>query len=44
MAEALDPLDALRQPEAPVAPNPGFAAQLRRRLTDLLDPDPGGAP
>ena len=27
-----DPLDALRQPEAPVAPNPGFAAQLRRRL------------
>jgi uncharacterized glyoxalase superfamily protein PhnB len=38
-----DPLDALRQPEAPVAPNPGFAAQLRGRLTDLLDPDPGGA-
>jgi uncharacterized glyoxalase superfamily protein PhnB len=38
-----DPLDALRQPEAPVAPSPGFAAQLRRRLTDLLAPDPGGA-
>jgi uncharacterized glyoxalase superfamily protein PhnB len=39
-----DPLDALRQPEAPVAPSPAFAAQLRRRLTDLLDPEPGGAP
>ena len=37
-----DPLDALRQPEAPVAPNPGFAAQLRRRLQDLLDPTPPG--
>ena len=43
MAEQrFDPLDALRQPEAPVVPNPGFAAQLRRRLSDLLDPDPGG--
>lgn len=37
-----DPLDALRQPEAPVAPNPAFAAQLRRRLIDLLDPTPPG--
>jgi uncharacterized glyoxalase superfamily protein PhnB len=45
MAEGrIDPLDALRQPEAPVAPNPGFAAQLRRQLEDLLDPTPlGGA-
>ena len=39
-----DPFDALRQPEAAVAPSPAFAAQLRRRLTDLLDPDPGDAP
>ena len=38
-----DPLDALRQPEAPVAPSSVFAAQLRRRITDLLAPDPGGA-
>jgi uncharacterized glyoxalase superfamily protein PhnB len=37
-----DPLDVLRQPDAPVAPNPAFAAQLRRRLTDLLDPTPPG--
>jgi len=37
-----DPLDALRQPDAPVAPNRAFAAQLRRRLTDLLDPTPPG--
>ncbi len=37
-----DPLDALRQPDAPVAPNPAFAAQLRRRLGDLLDPTPPG--
>lgn len=45
MAEGhIDPLDALRQPDAPVAPSAGFTAQLRRRLTDLLDPDPGGAP
>jgi len=43
MAEArIDPLEALRQPVAPVAPNPGFAAQLRRRLQDLLDPTPPG--
>ena len=38
-----DPFDALRQPDAPVAPNPAFAAQLRRRLADLLDPTPPGA-
>lgn len=37
-----EPLDALRQPETPVAPNPAFAAQLRRRLSDLLDPTPPG--
>ncbi len=37
-----DPLDALRQPDAPVAPNPAFAGQLRRRIADLLDPDPPG--
>ena len=41
-ATVADPLDALRQPDAPVAPNPAFAAQLRRRLTDLLDPTPPG--
>jgi len=35
-----DPLDVLRQPDAAVAPAPGFAAQLRRRLVDLLDPAP----
>jgi uncharacterized glyoxalase superfamily protein PhnB len=38
-----DPLDVLRQPEVRVAPNPAFAAQLRRRLADLLDPPPSGA-
>jgi uncharacterized glyoxalase superfamily protein PhnB len=43
MADArFDPLDALRQPEAPVMPSRGFAAQLRRRLQDLLDPTPPG--
>jgi uncharacterized glyoxalase superfamily protein PhnB len=31
-----DPLDALRQPEVPVAPSPAFAAQLRGRLADRL--------
>lgn len=39
-----DPLDALRLPEAAVAPAPGFAAQLRRRLADLLQPTPPGGP
>lgn len=38
-----DPFDALRQPETPAAPNPAFAATLRRRLADLLDPSPPGA-
>jgi uncharacterized glyoxalase superfamily protein PhnB len=37
-----DPFDALHQPEAPVAPSPAFAGQLRRRLSDLLDPTPPG--
>jgi uncharacterized glyoxalase superfamily protein PhnB len=36
-----DPFDALHQPDVPVAPNPAFASALRRRLTDLLDLDPG---
>jgi len=38
-----DPLDVLRQPEAPVTPSRAFTAQLRRRLTDLLDRTPPGA-
>ena len=37
-----DAFDALRQPEAPVAPDPGFAARLRGRLEVLLDPNPPG--
>ena len=37
-----DPFDALRQLATPAAPNPAFAAQLRRRLADLLDPTPPG--
>jgi uncharacterized glyoxalase superfamily protein PhnB len=37
-----DPFDALRQPPVPVAPDPAFAARLRRRLADLLDPPPSG--
>lgn len=31
-----DPLDALRLPDAPLAPRPQFAAQLRRRLTAAI--------
>jgi uncharacterized glyoxalase superfamily protein PhnB len=31
-----DPLDALRQPEVPVAPSPAFAVRLRGRIADLL--------
>jgi uncharacterized glyoxalase superfamily protein PhnB len=38
-----DPFDALRRPDEPVSPSPAFAASLRRRLTDLLDPTPPGA-
>jgi uncharacterized glyoxalase superfamily protein PhnB len=37
-----DPFDALRQPDAAVAPSRAFARQLRRRLEDLLDPTPPG--
>ena len=31
-----DPFDALREPVAPVDPDPNFAAQLRRQLTDAV--------
>jgi uncharacterized glyoxalase superfamily protein PhnB len=37
-----DPLDVLRQPEAPVAPAPAFATQLRGRLAGLLGAGPSG--
>lgn len=33
-----DPLDALRLPLAPLAPDPAFADRLRRRLVDALLP------
>jgi uncharacterized glyoxalase superfamily protein PhnB len=39
-----DPLDVLHQPEVPVAPAPAFAAQLRRRLADLLGVDAPAGP
>ena len=39
-----DPLDSLRQPIAPIAPDPDFAADLRRRLEVALDLTPEGAP
>ena len=35
-----DPLDALRVPAAPVAPDPAFAAALRQRLVAALVPEP----
>ena len=35
-----DPLDALRLPTAPVAPDPTFAAALRDRLVAALAPEP----
>lgn len=36
-----DPLDILRRPDEPVAPRPGFAAELRVRLVrELFPPDP----
>lgn len=38
-----DPLDVLRQPEGRVDPNPAFAAQLRRRVSDLLGEPASGA-
>jgi uncharacterized glyoxalase superfamily protein PhnB/predicted enzyme related to lactoylglutathione lyase len=33
-----DAFDALRRPDAPIAPSPAFAKQLRQRLTDELRP------
>ena len=33
------PLDALRAPIVPIAPDPGFAADLRARLQALLEPN-----
>jgi uncharacterized glyoxalase superfamily protein PhnB/predicted enzyme related to lactoylglutathione lyase len=42
-----DPFDALRRPDAPIAPSAAFASQLRQRLTaelqPLLDPPITGA-
>jgi uncharacterized glyoxalase superfamily protein PhnB len=35
-----DPFDMLRRSDQPVSPNPAFAADLRRRLVALLDPQP----
>ena len=32
-----DPLDVLREPDGPVAPDPGFAARLRARLERALE-------
>ncbi len=37
---APDPLDALYQPAAPLAPDAGFAAELPRRIRTELDPPP----
>ncbi|MGH8919659.1 MAG: VOC family protein, partial [Actinomycetes bacterium] len=34
----IDPLDALRTPITPLAPDPAFAADLRRRLMRALAP------
>jgi predicted enzyme related to lactoylglutathione lyase len=39
----MDPLDVLRTPVTPVAPDPAFAARLRARLVQALNPDPEGA-
>jgi uncharacterized glyoxalase superfamily protein PhnB len=41
-----DPFDALRRPPEPLAPSPAFAADLRRRVEQALEPPPpttGGA-
>jgi uncharacterized glyoxalase superfamily protein PhnB len=35
-----DPLDALRLPAAPIAPDPAFAARLRARVEAALAPEP----
>ena len=37
-----DPLDVLRSPVSPVAPDPAFVTRLRARLVDALTPDPEG--
>ena len=39
VAMTTDPFDALREPVAPLAPRPEFAAQLRRRIVAELGPD-----
>jgi hypothetical protein len=41
-----DPLDALRSPVPPIAPDPAFAARLRARLVAALrrGPEPRGEP
>ena len=39
---ALDPLDALRQPDLPRPPRAAFAADLRRRLAGAFGLDPSG--
>jgi uncharacterized glyoxalase superfamily protein PhnB len=41
MADSMpDPLDALRQPLRPLAPDPVFASELRRRIAAALGPAP----
>ena len=39
-----DPLDVLRLPSTPLAPDPAFAARLRARLATALDPTSSGGP
>jgi uncharacterized glyoxalase superfamily protein PhnB len=39
-----DPLDALRLPATPLAPDPAFAAGLRARVAAALDPTTSGGP
>ena len=39
-----DPLEVLRLPAAPLAPDPAFAARLRARLAATLDPTSSGGP
>lgn len=40
----MDPLDVLRTPVTPVAPDPTYAARLRARLVQALNPDPKELP
>src|SRR4029453_18730544 len=42
VAMATDPLDVLRQTDAPLAPDPAFAARLRSRLEAALGRTPPG--